>query len=90
MTANSGVYVEGEPDAAAERRRAGSTTASGYHFATEVAILDTTTGESVEARRPSGRRRVRLAKFTSQSYGVYDKGDRIIFRGGVRAKINRD
>jgi len=60
---------------------------AGYRFASDEALVDTrngnTTGETVlQGEGPTGQ-------VQSNAYSVYDKGDRIIFRGGVRARIDR-
>jgi lipopolysaccharide export system protein LptC len=87
VTANNALYVEGDDIV----RLSGDVQiddASGYHFATERANLNTRTN-AVEADAPlvgTGP----IGEVQSQSYGVYDDGDRIIFRGGVRAKINQE
>jgi lipopolysaccharide export system protein LptC len=87
VTADSALYVEGDPIV----RLNGNVQiddASGYHFTTERANLNTRTN-AVEADSPlvgAGP----IGEVQSQSYGVYDEDDRIIFRGGVRAKINQD
>ena len=61
---------------------------SGYHFSTERANLDTRTN-IVEANSPiTGTGPV--GEVQADTYGVYDEGDRVIFRGRVRARINRD
>ncbi len=59
--------------------------ASGYQFATNDAVIDTATGkvmgQAVQGQGASGRVR-------SNSYAVSDKGDRMVFKGRVRARIN--
>jgi len=59
----------------------------GYRFASEESLVDTRTGDitgetSLQGEGPIGR-------VQSQAYSVYEKGDRIVFRGGVRARIDR-
>jgi lipopolysaccharide export system protein LptC len=87
VTANSGVYVEGEPMILLNGN-VQVDDGSGYHFSTEVANLDTAKN-TVEADSPLNGTGP-IGNVLSESYGVYDDGDRIIFRGRVRAKINRD
>ncbi len=57
----------------------------GYSFTTPTARVDTTTG------RVSGESGVQgqgpLGQIAASSYGVYDRGQRIIMRGDVRAHI---
>lgn len=87
VTANTGVYIEGDPIV----RLNGNVQVddgTGYHFTTEIANLDTRMN-TVEANAPitgTGP----IGEVQSDAYQVYDQGDRIIFRGRVRAKINRD
>lgn len=87
VTARSGVYVEGESIV----RLSGDVQVddgTGYHFATELASLNTKLN-TVEANAPlvgTGP----MGEIHAQSYGVYDDGGRIIFRGGVRARIKGD
>jgi len=59
----------------------------GYRFASEEALVNTRTGDitgetSLQGEGPIGQ-------VQSQAYSVYEKGDRIVFRGGVRARIDR-
>ena len=60
---------------------------AGYRFASDEALVDTrngnTTGETaLQGEGPTGQ-------VQSNAYSVYDKGDRIIFRGGVKTRIDR-
>jgi lipopolysaccharide export system protein LptC len=60
---------------------------AGYRFASEQATVDTrngnTTGETaLQGEGPTGQ-------VQSNAYSVYDKGDRIIFRGGVKTRLDR-
>jgi lipopolysaccharide export system protein LptC len=60
---------------------------TGYRFASEAAFVDTQTGNvtgesTLNGEGPSGQ-------VQSRAYSVYDKGDRIVFRGGVRARFER-
>lgn len=59
---------------------------AGYRFASNEAMVDTrngnTTGEtSLQGEGPTGQ-------VQSNAYSVYDKGDRIIFRGGVKTRLD--
>ena len=59
----------------------------GYRFASQEAVVDTRTGNitgetSLQGEGPIGQ-------VHSDAYSVYEKGDRIIFRGGVHARIDR-
>ena len=57
---------------------------AGYTFAFKDAVIDTTTGtvngQGVQGRGPTGQ-------VTSERYTVYDKGARMVFKGGVRGRI---
>jgi lipopolysaccharide export system protein LptC len=57
----------------------------GYKFATNDATIDTNTGQvlgqTIKGNGPSGA-------VQSNSYAVTDKGDRMVFKGGVRARLN--
>lgn len=60
---------------------------AGYRFASEESFVDTQTGNvtgesTLNGEGPSGQ-------VQSRAYSVYDKGDRIVFRGGVRARFER-
>jgi lipopolysaccharide export system protein LptC len=60
---------------------------AGYRFASEASLVDTRTGNvtgetTMNGEGPSGQ-------VQSRAYSVYDKGDRIVFRGGVRARFER-
>ena len=60
---------------------------AGYRFASNEAMVDTrngnTTGETaLQGEGPTGQ-------VQSNAYSVYDKGDRIIFRGGVKTRVDR-
>ena len=60
---------------------------AGYRFASNEAMVDTrngnTTGETaLQGEGPTGQ-------VQSNAYSVYDKGDRIVFRGGVKTRVDR-
>ncbi len=60
---------------------------TGYRFASEESFVDTRSGDvtgetTMNGEGPSGQ-------VQSNAYSVYDKGDRVIFRGGVRARFER-
>lgn len=59
----------------------------GNSFATPRAVIDTKTGvvsgdQGVKGQGPLGR-------IDASSYGVYDSGKRIVFKGGVHARIDQ-
>jgi lipopolysaccharide export system protein LptC len=60
---------------------------AGYRFASNEALVDTRTGNitgetTLQGEGPTGQ-------VQSNAYSVYDKGDRIVFRGGVKTRIDR-
>lgn len=59
----------------------------GYRFASDEAFVDTKTGvitgeTLLQGEGPTGQ-------VKSNAYSVYDKGDRIVFRGGVKTRLDR-
>jgi len=54
-------------------------------FDTETSVFETTTGELAGSGPISGTGP--LGDIDAKSFGVYDNGERIIFKGGVRARI---
>jgi lipopolysaccharide export system protein LptC len=84
VTAKSGVYRE-------DRRVLnldGGVTMSGQDttFDTLSSIFNTATGELEGQGEISGSSS--LGEITAKSYGVYDKGERLVFKGGVRGRID--
>ncbi|CAN5283834.1 LPS export ABC transporter periplasmic protein LptC [soil metagenome] len=60
---------------------------AGYRFASNEAMVDTRTGNitgetTLNGEGPTGQ-------VQSNAYSVYDKGDRIVFRGGVKTRVDR-
>jgi lipopolysaccharide export system protein LptC len=56
-------------------------------FETAASLFDTKTGELVGSGPIQGSGS--LGQITAKSYGVFDKGDRMIFKGRVRARIEK-
>ena len=86
-SANIGLYSEGDH----VLRLTGQVRiedGTGYRFSTDQAVVDTRVGVVTGDTAMVGEGPV--GQVTAQSYGVYDKGDRIIFRGSVRATLKRD
>ena len=54
-------------------------------FATAASLFDTKTGEVIGSAPIQGAGG--LGEINAKSYGVYDKGDRMVFKGGVRTRI---
>jgi lipopolysaccharide export system protein LptC len=59
----------------------------GYAFSTEKALIDTRTGEVVGDQGVSGAG-ASGSKVRADSYSVSDKGDRVVFKGRVRTRLN--
>ena len=57
----------------------------GLTFSSQEAIIDTRTGEVVGQRQVQGDGP--LGQLSAKSYSVEDKGDRLVFKGGVRARV---
>jgi lipopolysaccharide export system protein LptC len=54
-------------------------------FATSASLFDAKTGEVIGSAPIQGAGG--LGEINAKSYGVYDKGARMVFKGGVRARI---
>lgn len=84
VTARSGVYNEDRKmlnlDGGVKMSGADVT------FDTVSSIFNTATGELEGQGQISGASQ--LGEITAKSYGVYDKGDRLVFKGGVRGRID--
>ena len=84
VTAARGLYHEGDRklEVSGGVRLSGAQAA----FDTATSLFDTRTGELVGSGPIHGSGP--LGEITSKSYGVYDKGDRMIFTGGVHTRMN--
>jgi len=84
LTSRSGVYHEGTRKLQLQGgvRLTSPTTA----LDTAASLYDTKTGELVGSGSIQGSGS--LGEINAKSYGVYDKGERMIFSGGVRARID--
>lgn len=86
VTAKSGVYHQNTMQLAL----AGDVRiddGGGYRFASEQSVVDTKSGTisgetAMMGEGPTGQ-------VKSNAYTVYDKGDRVVFRGGVRTRLER-
>lgn len=81
----SGVYHEGDR----KLELKGGVRLSGQQaaFQTAASLFDTKTGELVGSGPIQGSGA--LGEITAKSYGVYGKGDRIIFKGGVHTRLDK-
>lgn len=85
IVAKSGVYHEntGKLEVSGGVRLAWSRAA----FDTPASQFDTKTGELVGSGTVHGSGA--LGEIAAKSYGVYQKGDRMVFQGGVHTRLNR-
>ncbi|MET0272788.1 MAG: LPS export ABC transporter periplasmic protein LptC [Phenylobacterium sp.] len=83
VTAATGVYHEGN----FKLQVSGGVRMSGPRGAFETAhsLFDTKTGELVGSGPIQGAGS--LGEITAKSYGVYDKGTRMVFKGGVHTRL---
>jgi len=84
ISARSGVYHQdtGKLEVSGRVRLSGARGA----FETAQSLFDTKTGELVGSGPIHGLGGV--GEINAQSYGVYDKGDRMVFKGGVHTVLN--
>jgi lipopolysaccharide export system protein LptC len=87
VSAKSGVYTEGDRILHLDGQ-VRIEDGSGYRFATEHALVDTKAGTVTGETDMLGEGPV--GQIASHSYSVYDKGARVIFKGGVKARIDGD
>lgn len=86
VTAKSGVYHEGTRKL---QLSGGVKLVSGDQtFDTLTSLFNTATGELSGSGPIQGVGS--LGEINAKSYGVYDKGERMVFKGGVRARIPTD
>ena len=84
VTAAHGVYHEDDRklEVSGGVRLAGAQAA----FDTAESLFDTRTGELVGSGPIHGAGP--LGEIDAKSYGVYDKGERMVFKGGVHTRMN--
>ncbi len=85
LTADNGIYLE-DTRILYLRGHVRADNAAVSTFATDQAVVNTRTGvvngaDAIDSRTP-------LGTLNSKSFDVYDKGDRVIFKGGVHARLN--
>ena len=56
-------------------------------FETVESLFDTRSGELIGSGPVQGSGD--LGEITAKSYGVYDKGDRMVFKGGVHTRMDK-
>ena len=86
LTADSGIYLE-DTRILYLRGHVRADNAKTSTFATDQAVVNTRTGvvtgaDAIDSRTPMGA-------LNSKSFDVYDKGDRVVFKGGVHARLNQ-
>ena len=85
LTADNGIYLE-DTRILYLRGHVRADNAKVSTFATDQAVVNTRTGTvngagAIDSHTP-------LGALNSKSFDVYDKGDRVIFKGGVHARLN--
>ena len=85
LTADNGIYLE-DTRILYLRGHVRADNAKVSTFATDQAVVNTRTGVvngagAIDSHTP-------LGALNSKSFDVYDKGDRVIFKGGVHARLN--
>jgi lipopolysaccharide export system protein LptC len=86
LTADSGVFHE-DTRILFLRGHVHATNTKQSSFATDEATVNTRTGEVVGGAPLSSQSQ--LGNLTSSRFNVYDKGDRVVFKGGVHARLNQ-
>jgi lipopolysaccharide export system protein LptC len=86
LTADSGVYHE-DTRFLFLKGHVQATNTRQSSFATDEATVNTRTSEVVGGAPLSSRSQ--LGNLTSSRFNVYDKGDRVVFKGGVHARLDQ-
>ncbi|MGI9169989.1 MAG: LPS export ABC transporter periplasmic protein LptC [Caulobacteraceae bacterium] len=86
LTADAGVYHE-DSRILYRKGHVRAADAKTSTFATDEATVDTRSGAVKGASALSSH--TPIGDLKSRSFDVYDKGDRVIFKGGVHARLNR-
>ena len=85
LTADSGVYHE-DSRILYLQGHVRAANASASRFATDEAVVNTRTGAVTSPTALAGQ--TSTGDVHSQSFDVFDKGDRVVFKGGVHARLN--
>jgi len=85
LTADSGVYHE-DSRILYLKGHVRAANAAASRFATDEAIVNTRTGTVTSPTALSGQ--TSAGDVQSQSFDVFDKGDTVVFKGGVHARLN--
>jgi lipopolysaccharide export system protein LptC len=86
LTADAGVYHE-DTRLLFLKGHVRATNTKQSSFATDEATVNTRTGEVIGGAPLSSQSQ--LGNLTSSRFNVYDKGDRVVFKGGVHARLNQ-
>jgi lipopolysaccharide export system protein LptC len=86
LTADVGVYRE-DTRVLFLKGHVHATNTKQSSFATDEATVNTRTGEVIGGAPLSSQSQ--LGNLTSSRFNVYDKGDRVVFKGGVHARLNQ-
>jgi lipopolysaccharide export system protein LptC len=84
ISAASGIYRE--DDGVLHLKGGVKLNGQDVNFKTATSVFNTATGEVEGEGEISGTGSA--GEIIAKSYGVYDKGERMVFKGGVRARIN--
>jgi lipopolysaccharide export system protein LptC len=86
LTADTGVYHE-DTRILYLKGHVKADNAKASHFATDEAVVNTKTGMVTSPTALSSQTQV--GNLQSNSFDVFDKGDRVVFKGGVHAQLNQ-
>jgi lipopolysaccharide export system protein LptC len=86
MTADTGVYHE-DTRMLYLKGHVRANNAKASNFATDEAVVNTRTGAVTSPTALQGQ--TPTADVQSRSFDVFDKGDRVVFKGGVHARLNQ-
>ncbi len=86
MTADRGVYQE-DTRILYLKGHVKANNARSSHFATDEAVVNTRTGQVTSPTALSSQ--TAAGDLQSKSFDVFDKGDRVVFKGGVHARLNQ-
>ena len=86
VTADNGVYHE-DSRFLYLKGHVRASNADSSHFATDEAVVNTRTGDVSSPTALSSQ--TQQGNVQSKGFDVYDKGDRVVFKGGVHTRLNQ-
>jgi len=86
LTADTGLYHE-DTRILLLKGHVKASGAKASHFATDEAVVDTRTGIVKGPDALSSQ--TSMGDLQSKSFDIFDKGDRVVFKGGVHARLNK-